>query len=88
MRLVIGTYDWQCNWLGNEKWTVDLEWSGHDDFAAQPLRDWYVEKDGKAAGKTRSTKGFTFATVFGAGHLVRFGMIVCFLEYANLSRLC
>ncbi|KAK7001939.1 carboxypeptidase [Favolaschia claudopus] len=68
--IYVGSYDWICNWLGNEAWTLALEWSGHEEFNAQPLEDWVV--DGKRAGKTRSAKGFTFATVDGAGHLVPF----------------
>lgn len=35
----------------------------------QELKDWIV--NGKPAGKTRSAKGFTFATIAGAGHMVR-----------------
>lgn len=34
----------------------------------QPLRDWSV--DGKAAGRTRTARNFTYATVYGAGHMV------------------
>lgn len=64
----VGSYDWVCNWIGNEAWTLALEWSGHAEFAAQPLREWTV--DGKRAGKTRSARAFTFATVDGAGHMV------------------
>ncbi|KAK7017662.1 carboxypeptidase [Favolaschia claudopus] len=68
--IYVGSYDWICNWLGNEAWTLALEWSGHEEFSAQPLKDWVV--DGKRAGKTRSAKGFTFATVDRAGHMVPF----------------
>ncbi|KAF9077923.1 serine carboxypeptidase [Rhodocollybia butyracea] len=65
-----GSYDWICNWVGNERWSKALEWSGHDEFAAQELREWYIS--GAKAGVTRSAKGglFTFATVDGAGHMV------------------
>ena len=49
--------------------TLELEWHGREAFAAQELRDWDV--DGKAAGKTRSAGLLTFATIYGAGHLVR-----------------
>ncbi|KAF8959809.1 serine carboxypeptidase [Flammula alnicola] len=66
--IYVGSYDWICNHIGNERWTLALEWSGHAEFAKQELRDWIV--DGKSAGKTRSAKGFTFATVQGAGHMV------------------
>jgi carboxypeptidase C (cathepsin A) len=67
--LSTGTYDWQCNWVGNYRWTDALEWSGHDAFSSQPLRDWTV--NGTVAGKTRSADGLTFATIYGAGHMVR-----------------
>lgn len=66
--IYVGTYDWICNWVGNERWSRALEWSGKETFARLPLRDWMV--DGKRAGLTRSAGGFTFATVDGAGHMV------------------
>ncbi|KAF8190071.1 serine carboxypeptidase [Pholiota molesta] len=66
--IYVGSYDWICNHVGNERWTLALDWSGHEEFSKQELRDWIVNK--KSAGKTRSAKGFTFATVTGAGHMV------------------
>lgn len=66
--IYVGKYDWICNWVGNEKWTLELEWNGKDAFAAEPLREWKV--DGKVAGSTRSAGAFTFATIDGAGHMV------------------
>jgi carboxypeptidase C (cathepsin A) len=68
--IYVGTYDWICNWIGNEAWTLALEWHGQQDFAALPLREWKV--DGHVVGKTRSAHGLTFATVDAAGHMVRF----------------
>lgn len=68
--IYVGTYDWICNWIGNEAWTLALEWHGQQDFAALPLRKWHV--GGHVAGKTRSAHGLTFATVDAAGHMVRF----------------
>jgi carboxypeptidase C (cathepsin A) len=65
----VGTYDWICNWIGNEAWTLALDWHGQQDFAALPLREWHV--DGHVAGKTRSAHGLTFVTVDAAGHMVR-----------------
>lgn len=44
-----------------------LDWTGHDDFNSEALRDWIVE--GQAAGKTRSARGLTWATVYDAGHM-------------------
>ncbi|KAL4255957.1 Carboxypeptidase [Pleurotus pulmonarius] len=66
--IYVGSYDWLAHWIGNERWTLDIEWSGKREFNEQPLRDWVV--DGKVAGRTRSAKGLTFTTVEGAGHLV------------------
>ncbi|KAG6844880.1 hypothetical protein H0H87_002825, partial [Tephrocybe sp. NHM501043] len=65
--IYVGTYDWICNWVGNERWTRALEWSGHGEFTEQDLRVW--KRHGKRAGLTRSAKGLTFATVEGAGHM-------------------
>ncbi|KIK51960.1 hypothetical protein GYMLUDRAFT_50249 [Collybiopsis luxurians FD-317 M1] len=68
--IYVGSYDWICNWVGNERWTLALEWSGQEEFASQKLREWTVA--GVKAGVTRSAKNglFTFATVEGAGHMV------------------
>ncbi|KAJ7479618.1 Alpha/Beta hydrolase protein, partial [Mycena latifolia] len=72
MRVLIyaGTYDVVCKWIGNEAWTLALEWSGQAEFSALPLREWTVE--GKHAGMTRAVKGLTFATVDAAGHMLVF----------------
>ncbi|KAH0831837.1 serine carboxypeptidase [Lanmaoa asiatica] len=66
--IYVGTYDWICNWIGNERWTLKMPWSGQEAFVSQPLREWQV--DGQVVGKTRSANGLTFATVDGAGHMV------------------
>jgi len=66
--IYVGDLDWICNWIGNEKWTLALEWTGQAEFASTPLREWTV--DGKKAGKTRSAGKFTFATIQDAGHMV------------------
>ncbi|KAF8991372.1 serine carboxypeptidase [Cyathus striatus] len=66
--IYVGAYDWICNHVGNERWTLALEWSGQDDFVNADKRKWFV--DGKQAGHTRSAGKFTFATIDGAGHMV------------------
>ncbi|KAI0048898.1 serine carboxypeptidase [Auriscalpium vulgare] len=63
----VGAYDWVCNWVGVERFTLDMEWSGQREFGEQPLREWTLE--GQVAGKARSAKGLTFATIDGAGHM-------------------
>ncbi|EUC56960.1 peptidase S10, serine carboxypeptidase [Rhizoctonia solani AG-3 Rhs1AP] len=66
--IYVGTYDWICNWVGNQKWVMALDWTGGAEFTAQKDRDWVV--DGQVAGFTRSANGLTFATVNAAGHMV------------------
>ncbi|KIJ64661.1 hypothetical protein HYDPIDRAFT_90311 [Hydnomerulius pinastri MD-312] len=66
--IYVGTYDWICNWVGNERWTLQMPWTGQEAFISQSLREWDV--DGHVAGKTRSAGGLTFATIDGAGHMV------------------
>ncbi|THU80420.1 serine carboxypeptidase [Dendrothele bispora CBS 962.96] len=66
--IYVGDLDWICNWIGNEKWTLALDWTGKAEFASEPLREWTI--DGKRAGRTRSAGKFAFATVEGAGHMV------------------
>lgn len=64
-----GTHDMAGNWVGNERWTLEMEWSGQKAYASKPLEEWAV--DNSPAGKTRTHGNFTFATIYGAGHLVR-----------------
>ncbi|KAF8443143.1 Alpha/Beta hydrolase protein [Boletus edulis BED1] len=66
--IYVGTYDWICNWIGNERWTLKMPWTGQEAFVSQSLREWEI--DGQAVGKTRSANGLTFATIDGAGHMV------------------
>lgn len=63
-----GTYDWVASWVGNERWTSEMEWSGQDGFRAQPLKEWNI--DGESVGNFRSYGNLTFATIYGAGHMV------------------
>jgi cathepsin A (carboxypeptidase C) len=72
--IYVGTYDWICNWVGNERWTLALEWSGQAEFAAEPLRPWAVGDNFSKgrAGLARSAKGLTFVTIDEAGHMVGF----------------
>lgn len=67
--IYVGSYDWICNWVGNERWVRALEWSGGDEWRKEGLGEWSVE--GSVAGKVRSSGGLTFATIEGAGHMVR-----------------
>ncbi|KZT67101.1 serine carboxypeptidase [Daedalea quercina L-15889] len=63
-----GANDWMCNWVGNDRMTLALEWSGKDEFRSQPFSQWEV--DGEVAGLMRTAGPLTFATIDGAGHMV------------------
>ncbi|KAG9119287.1 hypothetical protein FRC07_005743 [Ceratobasidium sp. 392] len=66
--IYVGTYDYICNWVGNQKWTRSLDWTGSIAYAAAEDREWTVES--KVAGIARSAHGLTFATINAAGHMV------------------
>ncbi|KAI0069950.1 serine carboxypeptidase [Panus rudis PR-1116 ss-1] len=65
--IYVGANDWICNWVGNERMTLGLEWTHQDRFNAQSLREWKI--NGTAAGVTRSAGPLTFTTIYGAGHM-------------------
>ncbi|CAO3671085.1 unnamed protein product [Rhizopus stolonifer] len=67
-----GDADFICNWMGNKAWTLELPWSGHEEFSSANDTEWYSEKLGKQAGELRKTEDgrFAFLRVFGAGHMV------------------
>ncbi|CAK7891269.1 carboxypeptidase Y [[Candida] anglica] len=76
-----GDKDFICNWLGNQAWANDLDWSGHDEFAKQPVRKW---KAGKThAGDVKNYENFTFLRVFGAGHMVPYDQPENSLDMVN-----
>ncbi|KAJ7886503.1 Alpha/Beta hydrolase protein [Mycena leptocephala] len=77
----VGTHDFVCNWVGNEAWTRELEWSGGAAFKEALLREWSV--GGKRAGRTRAVGALTFATVDAAGHMVPYDKPKESLEMLN-----
>ncbi|CAN0474185.1 unnamed protein product, partial [Laminaria digitata] len=64
-----GDCDFICNYMGNEAWTLHLDWAGRDGFRTAPQQDW-VPTNGSAAGLSRSYGGLTFLRVYDAGHMV------------------
>lgn len=76
-----GVNDFACNWVGNDRMTRDMEWTGREAFSVQPLRDWLV--DGKVAGQTRSAGPLTFATINDAGHMAPYDKPAESLELVN-----
>ncbi|RDX51142.1 serine carboxypeptidase [Lentinus brumalis] len=79
--IYVGDTDWICNWVGNERMTRELEWTGQEAYQSLPLREWFV--DGEVAGKTRSFGPLTFATIRDAGHMAPYDQPVRSLELAN-----
>ncbi|KAJ8482319.1 hypothetical protein ONZ51_g5445 [Trametes cubensis] len=77
----VGATDYICNWIGNDKMTLNLEWTKQAEYRSQPLRTWIV--DGNVAGMTRSGGGLTFATITGAGHFAPYDKPAESLELAN-----
>ncbi|KAN0097812.1 Merops: S10.UPW [Tylopilus felleus] len=63
-----GTYDWQCNWVANKLWVDKLDWTGNEAYKKQVWRPWLV--NGNAAGETKTSGKLTFASVYGAGHMM------------------
>lgn len=72
-----GDCDWICNYMGNEAWTLKLDWAGGEGFRAAPQKDWTVRGSNDAAGLSRSYGGLTFLQVYEAGHMVSNGRRVC-----------
>jgi cathepsin A (carboxypeptidase C) len=56
-----------CNWLGNQAWTLDLQWAGQAGFNAASMQPWSVA--GEPAGEVRSYELLSFVRVFNAGHM-------------------
>lgn len=71
-----GDVDYICNWMGNKAWTIDLQWSGHDEFSTAKDVSW-IYGDSKVNGglvrsapASKGTGSLTFLQVFEAGHMV------------------
>jgi len=60
-----GDCDYICNYMGNRAWTLQLDWSGKDDFNEAGEHEWNM-----GAGLARSAGGLTFLQVHDAGHMV------------------
>lgn len=76
-----GDYDFICNWLGNQAWTLALDWSGKAAFNAATPTSWVV--NGAAAGEVRSAGGFHFLRVYKAGHMVPHDQPAAALQMLN-----
>ncbi|KAG6375076.1 Alpha/Beta hydrolase protein [Boletus reticuloceps] len=74
-----GTYDWQCNWVANKLWVDKLDWTGNEAYKKKVWRTWLV--NGNAAGETKTSGKLTFASVYGAGHMMSTFSPMSFAHY-------
>jgi len=77
-----GDADFICNWLGNQAWTEALEWPGQKDFNAAKIKDLTLE-NGDKTGTFKTSGNFTFARIFGAGHMVPMDQPEASLNFLN-----
>jgi cathepsin A (carboxypeptidase C) len=83
--IYVGKTDWICNHLANEKWVMDLDWSGKEGFHHAKKEDWSAgPKALSKPGEIRSHGGLTYMTIDGAGHMVRYP--TCSLVYEHLAQ--
>lgn len=80
-----GDKDFICNWLGNQAWVRQLQWSGSTGMANAKVEPWLV--DGKEAGQKFNYEHFTFLRVYNAGHMVPYDQpknsLAMFNKYIN-----
>lgn len=67
-----GDVDFICNWLGNKKWTLALEWDKKADFNAAEDKPYMLNArvDAQPIGRIRTAGNFHFVQVYQAGHMV------------------
>jgi len=64
-----GDVDFICNWLGNKKWTLALNWTSQADFVAAEDKP-YMLNATHQMGRIRTAANFSFVQVYQAGHMV------------------
>jgi cathepsin A (carboxypeptidase C) len=65
-----GDQDYICNWLGNQAWTLAMEWQHKDDFNKASMTNFTPPNGSAPIGQMRSSDGFSFLRIFDAGHMV------------------
>ena len=58
-----GDADMMCNWKGQNKWTLNLDWKHKEEFQAQDMKPW------GAAGECRSFENLSFLRLYNSGHV-------------------
>ena len=62
-----GDKDFICNWIGEEAWVNDFEWSGKGKFKDMKYKDWIFNK--KVGGRYKTLNGLTFLIIKDSGHM-------------------
>jgi len=79
-----GDADYICNWIGNEAWVREIEWSGKNAFNSAKDEKWITEDVSRAwAGNVRSSGLLTWLRVFEAGHMVPYDQPSTSLDFFN-----
>ncbi|CAO3648403.1 unnamed protein product [Mucor hiemalis] len=68
--LYVGDMDYICNWVGNLKWSLKMEWSGKEGYNNAPEQKWFSDLTGEHAGSVKTYGNLTFLKIFDAGHMV------------------
>eukprot|EP01084_Bolivina_argentea_P120315 213248_1 len=78
-----GDFDFVCNWLGNQAWTLKLKWNGQKSFVNSKMSQWIV--NGKIVGEIRqgNNTDFSFVRIKNAGHMVPMDQPEIALELIN-----
>lgn len=76
-----GDHDFICNWLGQKKWTENLEWPGKSGFNSAQFKPFSA--GGSQHGEVRNHENFTFLRIFDAGHMVPHDQPVATLNMIN-----
>ncbi|EGZ05922.1 hypothetical protein PHYSODRAFT_320033 [Phytophthora sojae] len=63
-----GDADTVVNWMSQDSWTRALAWEHQPAFTSADFED--VHFQGQAIGRVRTSHGFSFMKVYGAGHMV------------------
>ena len=65
-----GDADFICNWLGNNKWTDELEWYDSENYGKVGRTDLRLGGAGEKIGEVKSSGNLTFMRIHSAGHMV------------------
>ncbi|KAI8968842.1 Alpha/Beta hydrolase protein [Mycotypha africana] len=81
--IYVGDMDWICNWMGNLAWTLEMEWSGKEEYNQAPFESWYSDFTATQAGESKTANNLTFLKIFDAGHMVPFDQPKNALDFVN-----